>query len=103
MLEKYVSEDVFNMSEEELREVFDEWGTVGIHYSLNYPGSKVSDILRLREEVLKDYPNLTDDDMTVWVLSPKESWRHTNYKTLFVEIPIEDYLKLRKEKKLQIR
>lgn len=102
MLEKYVSEDLFFMSEEELREAC-SWGTVGIHYAFNCYDESVHHILQLRDEVLKDYPNLTDKDMTVWKITRQESIRHAGYTTLFVQIPINEYLHLRKEHKITIR
>lgn len=102
MLEKYVSEDLFFMSEEELREVC-SWGSVGIHYAFNCYEESVHHILQLRDEVLNDYPNMTDKDMTVWKISRKESIRHAGYTTIFVQIPIDDYLQLRREHKIGIR
>lgn len=102
MLEKYVSESMFFASYEELRELC-SWGTVGIHYAFNCFDESVHHILKLKDEVLKDYPNLTDKDMTVWKISCKESVRHVGYTTLFVHIPINDYLKLRREHKIVIR
>lgn len=102
MLEKYVSEDLFFESKEKLRELC-PWGTIGIHYAFNCYAESVHHILQLRDEVLKDYPNLTDKDMTVWKISRTESIRHAGYTTLFVQIPIDDYLKLIREHKIGIR
>lgn len=102
MLEKYVSESVFLMSEEELREAC-SWGSVGIHYAFNNYEESVHHILQLRDEVLKDYPNLTDKDMAVWKINRQESIRHAGYTTLFVQIPIDEYLKLRREHKIDIK
>lgn len=102
MLEKYIAEDLFLMSEEELRKVC-SWGTVGIHYAFNHYGESVEHIIQLRDEVLKDYPNMSEKDMTVWKISRQESIRHAGYTTLFVQIPINDYLKLRREHRIGIR
>lgn len=102
MLEKYVSEDVFFMSEEELRKAC-SWGSVGIHYAFDCYKESVHHVLQLRDEVLKDYPNMSDEDMTVWKISRQESRRHAGFTTLFVQIPIDEYLQLRKEHKITIR
>lgn len=102
MLERYIPEDLFYLSEEELRKVC-SWGTVGIHYAFDNYGESVHHILQLRDEVMNDYPNLTDKDMTVWKISRQESIRHAGYTTLFIQIPIEDYLKLKREHRIGIR
>lgn len=99
---KLVEESTFYMSEEEVRRDF-EYRKVGIHYAFNNYCHDVSHVLALREEVLKDYPSMSDKDMEVWTLSRDETIRHANFTTLFVRIPIEDYLKLRKEGALFIR
>ncbi len=99
---KLVQEDTFYMSEEEVREAY-KYGKVGIHYAFNNYDHDVSHVLALKEEVLKDYPSMSDMDMEVWTLSRNETVRHADLTTLFVNIPIDDYLKLRKAGAFGIR
>ena len=99
---KLVQENTFFMTEAEVRKAY-KYGKVGIHYAFNNYGHDVSHVLALREEVLKDYPSMSDKDMEVWTLSRDETIRHASFTTLFVGIPIEDYLKLRKEGAFEIR
>lgn len=102
-LEKYVSEEIFYMSEEKLKEVYHPGGRVKMHYAFNNYRDDVQHILDLRDEVLKDYPDMETKDMTVWVISDRESIRHARVTTLVVSVPVEDYLKLRRERKVGIR
>lgn len=100
--EKFISEGVFFMNDEQVKEISIN-GSIGIHYAFNTYNESVSHVLKLRDEVLKDYPALSDDDMTVWKITRNESIRHAGFTTLFVQIPVEDYLKLRKEGAISIR
>lgn len=102
MLERYVSESTFFMSEDEVRAQYPH-GFVGIHYAFNNYRNDVQHILDLKAEVLKDYPNMSIRDMTIWVISNKDSIRHAGVTTLFVRVPIDEYLKLRREEKINIR
>ena len=100
--EKYINESVYRMSDDEVREVSIN-GTIGIHYAFNSYKEDVAHVLKLREVVLKDYPNMSDEKMTVWKIARHESIRHAGFTTLFVMIPVEDYLRLRKEGTIFIR
>lgn len=100
--EKYINEGVYHMSDDEVKEVAIN-GTIGIHYAFNNYKEDVAHVLKLREVVLKDYPNMSDADMTVWKIARHESIRHAGFTTLFVMIPVEDYLRLRKEGAIFIR
>lgn len=102
MLEKYVDERTYHLTEEELRKVY-TYGSVGIHYAFNDYRNDVQKIIDLSTEVHKDYPGMRNDEMTIWVISDKESIRHAKVTTLFIQIPIEDYLKLRNQNQIGIR
>lgn len=102
MTEKYVAERTFYMNEEELKKVYPD-GYISIHYAFNNYRDDVQHVLDLRDEVLKDYPNMRERDMTVWVIGDHESIRHARVTTLVVNIPVDDYLKLKKERKVGIR
>ena len=100
--EKYVDERIFRMNEEEVRKLCTN-GDIGIHYAYNCYAEDVGHILRLREEVLKDYPDMSDKDMGIWKISRHESIRHASYTTLYVHIPLEDYFKLKEAGEILIR
>lgn len=101
MTEKYVDERTFYMNEEELKKVYSD-GDISIHYAFNNYRNDVQHVLDLRDEVLKDYPNMRERDMTVWVIGDHESIRHARVTTLVVNISVDDYLKLKKERKVGI-
>lgn len=101
MVEKYVDERTFCLSEEAVRKLVCG-GSIGIHYGLNNYGDSVRHILELRDEVLKDYPNMEENEMTIWVVGEHESIRNARKTTLFVRIPLEDYFKFRKDGKIRI-
>ena len=99
---KLVDAQTFFMSENEVRAAYHH-GIVGIHYAFDSYGSDVQRVLELRKEVLKDYPQMSDQKMEVRKLLRSESIRHASLITLFVGIPIDDFLKLREEGKIDIR
>ena len=99
---RLVDESTFRMSEEEVRKAY-TWNTVAIHYAVDNYGNDVHHILQLREEVLKDYPKMSDRDMEIRKITREQSISHAGLTTLFVSIPIDDYLKLREENKIDIR
>ena len=102
MVMRLVRESVFKMNEEELRKKF-PYGKVGVHYAIDSRNHSITHVLALRNEVLKDYPNMKDCDMNVCTVARGSTIRFGDITTLFVTIPIDDYLKLRKENKIEIR
>ena len=102
MLLRLVEERTYFMSEAEVRAVY-TYGKVGIHYAFNNYEDSVEHVLKLRNEILKDYPNMRDSEMKVWKLTREETIRHARFTTLYVSIPIDEYLKLRKEDKFEIK
>lgn len=102
MSERYVDERTFRMNETEIKEAYSD-GYMSIHYAFNNYRNDVQHILDLKAEVLKDYPNMSARDMSVCVIGRHESERHAGVTTLIVNIPVDDYLKLKKERKVSIR
>ena len=102
MLKKYVDEGTFYMSEEEVRKEYPD-GYVYIYYAFNDYREDVQHILELRDCVLKDYPNMRERDMTVRVIERHMSIRHFGVTTLAVQIPVDDYLKLKERREIEIR
>ncbi len=99
----YVEESTFLASEEEVREMCTHTrGLVGVHYAFSY-GRSVKQVLELKEAVRKDFPDMKDCDMTVWILDMDETIRHASVMTLYIEIPVDDYLRLRQEKRIDIK
>ncbi len=102
MVLKMIDANTFRMSDEEVRRIFYR-GTIDIHYATCGYDDSVEHILFLRDEILKDYPEKKNSEMTVWVISEHESCRHVGFTTLWVGIPVEDYLKLRKNGEVTIK
>ena len=102
MVMRLVRESVFKMSEEELRKKF-PYGKVGVHYAIGSNDHSIAHVHALQAEVLRDYPNMKDRDMNVCTVTRGSAIRYGDITTLFVPIPIDDYLKLRKENKIEIR
>lgn len=100
----FVEERIFKASEDEVREMsmMNTHGIVGVHYAFSY-GRSVEQVLKLREAVLKDFPDKEDSRMSIWVLNADESQMHENVMTLYIEIPVEDYLRLKREHRVEIK
>ena len=104
MIKLLVNDRTFRMNEEQLRAAHPK-GKVGVHYAhaFNSYRRDLQHLLNLRDEVLKDYPNMSEKEMEVWELLETQSVWNEGFITLYVSIPIDDYLKLRREDKIEIR
>lgn len=94
MLMKIVSDMLFEMSEAEVRKFF-KYG-VGVYYAFDNYECSIDHIMKLRAEVLKEYPYKKDSDMDIRVFTNTDTSRFASHTTLAVVIPVEDYLRLRK-------
>ena len=90
-LERYIQERNFNITTEELKDMT----RIGIFYGFNNYSCSVQHILELAEAVRQEYPNISNDDMNIWYVERSQSIRHAGYTTLYVSIPVEDFIRLR--------
>jgi len=90
-LERYIQERNFNITTEELKDMT----RIGIFYGFNNYSCSVQHILELAEAVRQEYPNIVNDDMNIWYVERSQSIRHAGYTTLYVSIPVEDFIRLR--------
>ena len=93
MFKRFVQEGTFKMSDEEIRQACKE--KIGILYGFDSYGYNFGYINKLKGYILKDYPDVKDEDIEVWSISNTESIRHARFTMLRVSIPIEDFIKLR--------
>lgn len=90
-LERYIQERNFDLTAEELKDMT----RIGIFYGFNNYSCSVQHVLELAEAVKREYPNIDNDDMNIWYVERSQSIRHAGYTTLYVSIPIEDFIRLR--------
>ena len=90
-LERYIQERNFNITTEELKDMT----RIGIFYGFNNYSCSVQHILELAEAVRHEYPNIGNEDMNIWYVERSQSIRHVGYTTLYVSIPVEDFIRLR--------
>ena len=100
MLIRIVTSRCFWMSEEEIMRIFGETG-VCVFYAFDNYDYSVAHILKLREEVMKEYPDMKDSEMGIREFTRNETKRFVSHTVLAVTIPAEDYLKLRKEHEIK--
>lgn len=81
----------FEKSEEELKEK----EKIYVFYTFDTQNHSLDLILRLREEVLKEYPDTADSDVRVYELTKADTSLYRSRTTLVVPIPVADYIKLR--------
>ena len=99
----FVDERIFLANEDRVRTIADaSHGMIGVHYAFSY-GRSADQVLKLKEAVQKDYPKKKASEMEVWILNREETVRHASIMTLFVEIPVEDYLRYKKEGRVEIK
>ena len=99
-LERYIQERNFNISAEELKDM--DMTRIGIFYGFNNYSCSVQHVLELAEAVRQEYPNISNDDMSIWYLEHSQSIRHAGYTTLYVPIPVDDFIRLRMNNEIGI-
>lgn len=99
-LEKYIREDNFYATDDELRKLCPQH--IGVFYGFNTYSDSVQHIMELVKAVKEDRPDIKEKDMTVWYVQRHQSRRHAGYTTLYVPIPIEDYLRMRHNDEISI-
>lgn len=97
---RFIQEGTWRMTDDEIRKACKE--KIGVLYGFNNYGCNLIHINELRECILKEYPNTKDEDIEVWWIRDTQSIRHARFTMLRVAIPTEDFIKLRKERQIDI-
>lgn len=97
-LDRYIQERSFHVPDDEIRQLCKD--KISIWYGFNNYESSIKHVLELRDAVRADYPDMKDEDMEVWFVEPHQSIRHARFTTLRVSIPVEDFIKLRQDRKI---
>ena len=101
-IQRLIDSSSFHASEAEIREWY-KYGVVGVYYTSMGYGDTVAYVEELTAEVLKEYPKVNKSDVRIWTIGEKESNMHAHFMTLIVPIPIDDFLRLRAEGKINIK
>lgn len=99
-VKKFIQEGTFWMTDDEIREACKE--KIGILYGTDYYNCDLEYINELRNAIYKEYPDTKDKDIEVWWIRETMSIRHASFTMLRVCIPTEDFIKLRKERQIDI-
>lgn len=99
-LERYIQERNFYAPDDELRTLCPT--SIGIFYAFNTYSCSLEHIKELAEAVRKEYPTLRDDQMNIWYVERSQSIRHACLTTLYVSIPIEDFIRMRQNNEIRI-
>lgn len=100
--ERYIDAEGFYASDAVVRKRKADGFGICIWYGFDNCGHTVKHILDLYEVVKAEYPSKRPEDVEVWVIDPSLSVRHAHQTLLRVSIPVEDFIKLRQEGKLNI-
>ena len=92
-LKRFINEGALSISDEEIREACPE--KIGVCYGFNNYKCDLEQINELKDAILKDYPNMKDEDIEVWYIRSTESISHAKFTMLRINIPTEDFIKLR--------
>ena len=98
---RLVDEFTFKASEEQIRAWYKN-GNVRVYYCPTVCSGTVQSINQLRDEILKEFPSIKEDDMHILAIDEKESRFHAKFTTIFTGIPVEYFLQLRSENKIGI-
>lgn len=96
----YSQEGTMRMTDEEIKKQCPK--IIGVLFGSNCYGRSIKDINELLENLRKLYPNVKDEDIEVWDINRSQSIRHVGFTMLWFDIPTEDYIKLREERKIFI-
>lgn len=100
-MNRFVQERVFLTSDEKILQNHSN-GMIGIFYGSNNYKNDLNHINELKKDILNDYPTLKDEDIKVWYIERNQSDRHASFTMLWVEIPIDDFIKFRYEGKIDV-
>lgn len=87
VIKRFIQEEYFKFTKEDLQQDTHIW----VYYGSNNYNNDLKHLLTLKAEVLKDYPEVTDDEMHVECISSHDSRRHAGFTMLHVAIPIDVY------------
>lgn len=99
-LKRFIQEEILKMSDNEIRKTCK--CNIGILYGFNNYKCNLKHINELKKCILKDYPNVKDEDIEVWFISDTMSIRHARFTMLRVTISTEDFIKLRSNGEIYI-
>ncbi len=99
-IKKFVHEDTLKMSDDALRA--SGLQNIGILYGSNNYGCTLKHINELKVAIISEYPNKQDEEIEIWRINSNESIRHVNFTMLNVNIPTEDFIRLRNENQIYI-
>lgn len=100
VLERYAHEETYHSPEDKLRKLYRDM--VSVWYGFNNYGCSVKHILELCDAIKSEYPDIKEADMEAWQIKPSLSTRHAHHTLLRISIPVEDFIKLRQERKISI-
>ena len=100
ILERYIQERNFYVPDDELKALCPT--SIGIFYAFDTYSCSLEHIKELAEAVRKEYPTLRDDQMNIWYVERSQSIRHACFTTLYVSIPIEDFIQMRRNHEIGI-
>lgn len=98
--ERFVTAGIFRMSEDKIRENYKEH--IGILYGFNNYECNLEHIKELKNIILNDYPDTKDEDIEVWFIENYQSDIHARHTMLRVMVSVEDFIKLRNNRKIHI-
>ena len=99
-LEKCVRQSFYKCTDEEIREFGNKHKGIPIFYGYNTYSADIPHIMKLRNAIKNDYPNIEDKDIEVWKIRESESRRHAHFTTLTFRIPAEEFIRLRNAKEI---
>jgi hypothetical protein len=104
MLEYFVKCSTYRLPECTVRKLSHDYNRdrVFVYYGDNTYNHSVKRIMDLCNAIKEDYPEMEDKDIEVHTIGSHESDRHAYMTMICVNIPIDDYLKMRNANEINI-
>ena len=104
MIERFVGSNTYHLPENEVRELCKQYnrGRVFVYYGDNTYKHSVKHILDLCNAIIEDYPAMEYKDMEVRTINTSQSNRHAHITMIGVNIPVDDYIRMRNENTIHV-
>jgi hypothetical protein len=93
---RYASKNILELPDVSFNDLC--FKTAPVFYGTNSRKNTMAQVLELRECVRQDYPDIKDEDIEVLSITSKVSERFAGYTMVRIDMPLDDFVKLRDSK-----
>lgn len=104
MIKRFVGSYTYHLPENEIRKDSKLYNgdRVFVYYGNNSYSRTVEHILNLCKAIREDYPEAKYENMVVHIINTGQSNRHAHIVMIGVNIPVDDYIKMRNANEIHV-